>query len=83
MQDELLIYISKQLNMAIEILKRQEKQPTNKIGRPTKEHIVVRYRQSYPNASKRSCARATGLSTKTVRKHWESYQYHVEMPVEK
>ena len=73
MQEQMLLYIAKQLE---EILKRLEKQesrkPGGKIGRPDKEHIVLRYRKNYPNASKTDCMRATNLSIKTVSKYWDS-----------
>lgn len=74
MKEEMLIYISRQLEIAIDMLERQQKEPTNRMGRPTKEDIVLRYRRSHPTASKRSCAKVTGLSEKTVRKHWDLYE---------
>ena len=80
MKDEMLQYISRQLTVAISMLEKQQREPTNKIGRPTKEHIVIGYRESYPEASRRGCARATGLSIKTVSKYWNLYN---EVPLEK
>ena len=73
MKDEMLHYISKQLAVAISMLEKQQREPTNKIGRPTKGHIVLGYRESYPESSRRGCARATGLSIKTVSKYWNQY----------
>ena len=70
-QEEILRDISKQLDEVMNMLAKQEPQASHKIGRPTKEDIVMRYRRKYPDDSKTSCVRATGLSIKTVSKYWE------------
>ena len=69
--EELLLLISKQLNIVIGMLLDKKENAPRKKGRPTKENIVIKYRNSYPNARKMQCARATGLSIKTVSKYWE------------
>ena len=70
-QEELLREISEQLDEVMSMLAKQEPREVHKIGRPTKEDIVMRYRRKYPNDSKTSCVRATGLSIKTVSKYWD------------
>jgi len=75
MNEQLLMLISKQLEEINAMLVRQERQKNaqGKMGRPTKEHIVTRYRKRYPTGKKMECARATGISIKTVSKYWNSY----------
>jgi len=79
MNEQLLLLISKQLEEINAILVRQEQRNTKKnaqgkMGRPTKEHIVLKYRGMYPNNRKMQCTRATGLSIKTVSKYWDLYE---------
>jgi len=71
MEEQMLVMISKQLEELTTLLKQQEGRSQGKTGRPTKEHIVIRYRTNYPYARKMECVRATGLSIKTVSKYWE------------
>jgi len=71
MEEQMLIMISKQLEELTTLLGKQKKSSQGKLGRPTKEHIVIRYRENYPKAKKMACARATGLSIKTVSKYWD------------
>jgi hypothetical protein len=71
--EELLRYIAYQLeelnrNLGIQNNKKTKR---DKQGRPTKEHIVRRYRMSNPEGKKMQCARVTGLSIKTVSKYWD------------
>ena len=73
MNEQLLILISRQLDELTEMLVKQQKVPQGKMGRPTKEHIVIRYRECYPEVGKRRCSRDTGLSIKTVSKYWDLY----------
>lgn len=42
----------------------------NKDGRPTKESIVRKWQEENPEGKKASCIKETGLSKKTVYKHW-------------
>jgi len=75
-QEQALLLIAKQLEEIIAILEKQESAKTEsvgKIGRPSKERIVFRYRDNYPSARKSDCVRATGLSIKTVSKYWASW----------
>ena len=73
-QIQMLLYITKQLEEIINIIDKQEnKRATGQMGRPTKEHIVLRYRENAPMARKMECMRATGLSIKTVSKYWDLY----------
>ena len=78
MQEQMLTQISKQLETIIEMLAKQQKEPWGKMGRPTKGHVVLRYRESCPTARKMECVRATGLSIKTVSKYWNLYQPYEE-----
>jgi len=72
MNEEMLVHITRQLDILIELLSDKEKQKTmGKMGRPTKEQIVKRYQESYPSSSKRKCVRVTGLNPRTVRKYWQ------------
>lgn len=71
MEEQMLVMISKQLEELTTLIKQRESRPRSKTGRPTKEHVVIRYRESYPRAKKMECVRATGLSIKTVSKYWE------------
>lgn len=71
MDRELLMYISRQLDAVISILGKRQRKPTRRKGRPTKEHVVMGYRRHHPEASKKSCARVTGLSFKTISKYWD------------
>lgn len=73
MQEQMLTLISKQLEEITRMLAKQREEPWGQMGRPTKEHIVLRYRENYPTARKMECVRATGLSIKTVSKYWELY----------
>lgn len=70
MNEQLLMLISKQLEeISAMLIKQQVK--GGKMGRPSKEHIVVRYRKNYPEGRKTDCARITGISIKTVSKYWD------------
>ena len=72
MQEQMLLFIAKQLEEIIKMLEKQEgKESTGKIGRPTKGHIVALYRTNYPEATKTQCVRSTALSIKTVSKYWD------------
>jgi len=76
MNEQLLVLISKQLEEINAMLTKQEQrqgQSQGKMGRPSKEHIVVRYRKSHPNGKKMECAKLTGISIKTVSKYWDVY----------
>lgn len=47
-------------------------------GRPSKEEIIIKWREDNPYGSKADCIRETGLSKPTVYRHWEKYvQYHI------
>ena len=70
MEEQILMRISQQLEALTMLLEAGEKKPWGKMGRPTKEHIVIRYRMGYPQGKKMECVRATGLSIKTVSKYW-------------
>jgi len=74
MQEQMLLLIAKQLEEIMKILgKQKNKESVGKMGRPTKEHVVLRYRANYPVSKKMECKRATGLSIKTVSKYWDLY----------
>jgi len=76
METQMLVNISKQLDELMDLLTKElvkEKEKT-KAGRPTKEHIVFRYRDRYPKRSKTECIKATELSSKTVSKYWDSWK---------
>ena len=71
--EEQLKYISNQLEEINRNLNMQNnKNKREQLGRPTKEHIVRRYRKNYPEGKKMQCSRTTGLSIKTVTKYWDS-----------
>ena len=71
MQEQMLLFIAKQLEEIMKILEKQEnKASVGKVGRPTKEHVVLRYRENSPTGTRTDCTRATGLSIKTVSKYW-------------
>ena len=40
-------------------------------GRPSKKALVEKYQEKHPLETKASCAKATGISRKTVRKYWK------------
>ena len=75
MQEEILVTMSKQLEEIINLLnmfgERLQKNSHGRIGRPTKDYIVARYRKYKPNATKMQCVRDTKLSIKTVSKYWK------------
>ena len=75
MEEQLLLLISRQLEEIHVMLTRQQEEGKipKRLGRPTKEHIVFRYREKYPNGKKMECVKATGISIKTVSKYWDSY----------
>ena len=76
MQEEILITISRQLNEIIHMFEgHSPEKSTRQRGRPTKEYIVMRYREYKPNATKIQCMRETKLDIKTVNKYWD---LHVE-----
>ena len=81
MHEQMLMLISKQLEEITRMLTKQYKEPWGQTGRPTKEHDVLRYRESYPTARKMECVRATGLSIKTVSKYWELYEESKEKEI--
>ena len=74
MEEQMLIYISKQLDELTSLLTTKEvaKEKT-RAGRPEKKHIVFRFRDKYPNSSKTQCVRMTELSIKTVSKYWDDW----------
>lgn len=43
----------------------------NKGGRPSKENEVKQWRQLHPDGTKAQCIKDTGISKKTVYKHWD------------
>jgi len=72
MDDDMLALILQQLdNLTNLLLQGKNTNASGKIGRPTKGHIVLAYRQNHPHARKSQCCRETGLSIKTVSKYWE------------
>jgi len=76
MDDDMLALILQQLDNLTNLLLQGKNTNTSgnasgKIGRPTKGHIVLAYRQNHPHARKSQCCRETGLSIKTVSKYWE------------
>ena len=71
MEEKMLVMISKQLSELIALIKKQTKQQGQKVGRPTKEHVVAQYRANYPDKRKVDCVQETGLSFKTVNKYWK------------
>ena len=84
MQEQMLLFITKQLEEIVRLLEKQENKGTaGKIGRPTKEHVVLRYRENYPVARKTECTKATGLSIKTVSKYWDLYKQEEQGKEEK
>lgn len=44
----------------------------NTSGRPTKESIIIEWRQLHPAGSKAECIKETGISKKTVYKYWNT-----------
>ena len=78
MQEELLMLISKQLEEIIGVIGTQRKERWGKVGRPTKEHIVKKYRKAHPDSWKMQCVRTTGLSIKTVSKYWDAVEKKAE-----
>ena len=50
---------------------RQKRNGTTWNGRKPKRDIVERWQQANPNGTKADCIRETGLSKKTVYKHWQ------------
>ena len=81
MQEQMLMLISKQLEEITRMLEKQYQGSWGQIGRPTKEHDVLRYRENYPTAGKMECVRATGLSIKTVSKYWGLYEESEEKEI--
>ena len=75
MEEKLLQKLSEQLDTIMEILERSQPKKnrirSGKMGRPSKKHIVVRFRKNHPEADKITCIKATGLAIKTVSKYWE------------
>lgn len=71
MQEQILMRISNQLEEIARMVGAQRKEHWGKVGRPTKEHIVRKYRKKYPDSWKMQCVRTTGLSIKTVSKYWD------------
>lgn len=78
MQEQILKLISKQLDEVISMLSSHKKENWGKVGRPTKEHIVRKYRQKHPDSWKMQCVRITGLSIKTVSKYWDKVEADVK-----
>jgi hypothetical protein len=72
MQEEVLMNISKQLETLIDMLSKEAGRGTVKVGRPSKKHIVVKFRNTYPTYTKSRCIQITGLSSKTVSKYWDA-----------
>ena len=71
--EEQLKYISnllEEINRNLSMHNNKNKK-REQMGRPTKEHIVKRYRKTYPEGRKMQCSRTTGLSIKTVTKYWD------------
>ena len=75
MEDKILQRLSEQLDTIMEMLERNQPKKnrirSGKMGRPTKKHIVVRFRKKHPDEAKIECVKATGLAIKTVSKYWE------------
>ena len=75
MEEKLLQKLSDQLDLIMEMLERNQPKKkrirTGKMGRPTKKHIVVRFRKNHPDEGKMECIKRTGLAIKTVSKYWE------------
>ena len=42
----------------------------NKDGRPSRQHLVLEWREQHPEGKKIECHRDTGLDPKTIRKWW-------------
>ena len=61
---------------------RQQSESQGQMGRPSKEHIVKRYRKAYPQGKKMECARVMGINIKTVSKYWDLYEEKDECPQE-
>ena len=78
MEEKLLLKLSAQLDDIMMMLERNQKKDKRKypvkIGRPSKEHIVVSHKRKYPSDSKMDCVRSTGLSIKTVSKYWNQVE---------
>ena len=72
MEEQLLINISKQLERLIDMHTELPRKQQSKIGRPSKEHVVTKFRESYPNFTKAQCVEVTGLTIKTVSKYWNA-----------
>ena len=73
--EEMLVQISKQLEELIKLVSLLTKEVTKaKAGRPSKKHIVLNFRDKYPNRSKTECMKATKLNIKTVSKYWDSWK---------
>jgi hypothetical protein len=71
MDEQIWMDISRQLDTLINMLTEEKRSKKKmKTGRPSKEHIVVRFRNRYPDVTKTQCVRMTGLSIKTVSKYW-------------
>ena len=74
MEEKMLLKLSEQLDAIMAMLEkeypRSKKKTKGKMGRPTKGHIVLRFRKHSPEDSKLECVRQTGLSIKTVSKYW-------------
>ena len=75
MEEKLLQKLSEQLDTIMEMLERRQPKKnrtrSGKMGRPSKKHVVVRFRKRYPEAPKIECIKATGLAIKTVSKYWD------------
>ena len=53
-------------------MKRKGKKWTDGNGRKPKDDIVKNWQQAHPNGRKADCIKDTGLSPKTVYKHWQN-----------
>ena len=75
MDEQILIWISKQLEEIHTMLVRQQQgeETGGKMGRPNKRHLVMQYRRCYPKGKKMECVKLMGISIKTVSKYWDSY----------
>jgi len=81
MNEKLLVLISRQLEeIRTMIAKQQQGQLQREIGRPNKKYMVMKYCKCYENGTKVDCARTTGISIKTVSKHWNSCTELEEAP---
>lgn len=62
----------KRARFSLALLNEERGEPLQ--GRPSKEEIVIEWRRNnHPYGSKADCIRETGLSPKTVYRHWDKY----------